>query len=159
MDVTPFLATFSGVVFAFLFARLWDRHQDDRRRIRLLELIERELDVCKQRTAGHLLPTDAWDAAVASGRAMLLDTDFLRKNELDTMALSQMYNKLRNYNYEAQGVNRFREAYWLSKGSADEQRLEAHWDERSQTFLAMHGQTMNDVDEVLKRIRQLKLDC
>lgn len=145
-----FLSSFGGILVAFGMDRWWEKRQNNKRRKRALNLILGELKECSIKEVGHLMPTDVWETIVNSGRTMLLDEKRLVLKKIDLFSLTRVYNKIRNLNYEAQGVNRFREAYLQSQGTPDEKRLYKIWDDRSKIFVKSHQQIVGTINEMIK---------
>ena len=129
--LAPFLPPYFGVLAAFLFEWLWDRHGKNREKSRFLESIREELTQCEKQLGfcidelklteerwefgeeGHMLPTDMWKFGASDFAIKLIPykTRFM---------IASLYFKIESYNFE---VERFRHVGILAEtGSEMEQQ-------------------------------------
>lgn len=102
----PFLATSSGVVFAFFLNSIYERDKNIRARAETLELVraelaqaQKDLNVQKRFQFPYFTIHDSlWDSVVSSGSLNLF-----KPNE--QIALSRTYTNMKNYNNEIDLIN------------------------------------------------------
>jgi len=161
--IPSLLTTFFGVLAAFGLTRWWEHRQDGYNRRKVLELIKDELGKCsdhQETPAGNLMPTEFWDAIVNSGRSMLLDDMMLSTYKADFTALATVYSAIKMCNYEAMGVNRFREAWQLSCESPTYGVLHQKWEEKGDIFRRnTYCPTIDKINSALKCIECALKDC
>jgi len=131
--LAPFLPPYFGVLAAFLFEWLWDRHGKNREKSRFLESIREELTQCEKQLGfcidelklteerwefgeeGHMLPTDMWKFG-ASDFAIKLIPYKAR------FMIASLYFKIESYNFE---VERFRHVGILAETGSEMKQQEA----------------------------------
>jgi hypothetical protein len=93
----PLVGAFAGVFFGF---RKNTKHQEKinyQKKLLLLDILRDEVETSinlLEEKSGNLIPIEAWNSIVYSGNIILFD-------HLQATQLSEIYFKIKNYNYEA----------------------------------------------------------
>jgi len=141
--IATFAATLSGVLLAFILARLWDLYVERRSASKYLQNIRKELLECVsllEPKEGNLLPTDNWDSLVSSGQLKLLKYEIVTE-------LAGAYSRIKNNNYEAQICRRAAEDMHRTATAT----LLQHWQKLSDALREREDTLRKDLQSILNR--------
>ena len=142
-----YISNLISLLIGFLLTQGYQKFQENRRKSECKSLLKAELvkslELLIPRT-GNLLPTINWETCNSSGSIGLLPLE-------EKIKINDLYNKIKNYNYEAIGVARWRDEY--NKASSKEKEEMMHiWVGFSQRLNMIAEDLQNDLAGQLKEL-------
>ena len=142
--IFSFIATFSGVLAAFILKWFYDSYQNRKNRNRLCDSLREELENGKKRLdfEGRLLPNSIWLSAINSGYVMLLPYDL-------RMKMARVYNGIEWYNYEAKRVRDVAHVAETTFHPTSAREVRKYWDRLSHQLKVEESRVRRSIEELL----------
>lgn len=144
LSLGTLIGSFAGVILAFILNYMYQWNRDRKMKLHYKELIKSEINKAidlLRKKKGFLLPLDRWTSLVNTGVLKLFPLGV-------SIKLSDAYQEVRNYNYEAKRTRDIGERYRSSISKTQREIEGGNWENNSRDLIDRGEKLLQDLENL-----------